>query len=83
MRFPTMWYVHTHSLIRAFASCFEYSMNIKLLTEHHLEFLSLNGGCTGWFESNHVKMLLCWKSHVSAHFLSISLCAREEMILAI
>ena len=22
-------------------------MNIKLLTEHHLEFLSLKGGCTG------------------------------------
>ena len=32
----------------------EYSMNIKLLTEHHLEFLSLHlvkGGCTCWYES--------------------------------
>ena len=27
-------------------------MNIKLLTEHHLEFLSLKGGCTGLSESN-------------------------------
>ena len=26
-------------------------MNIKLLTEHHLEFLSLKGGCTGSSES--------------------------------
>ena len=26
-------------------------MNVKLLIEHHLEFLSLKGGCTGLFES--------------------------------
>ena len=32
------------------------------LTEHHLEFLSLKGGCTGSSESTHVKMLHCWKS---------------------
>ena len=25
----------------------EYSMTVKLLTEQHLEFLSLTGGCTG------------------------------------
>ena len=25
----------------------EYSMTVKLQTEQHLEFLSLNGGCTG------------------------------------
>ena len=32
---------HTRSLIRAFASRFqEYSIIVKLLTEHHLEFLS-------------------------------------------
>ena len=24
----------------------EFSMSVKLLTEHHLEFLSLKGGCT-------------------------------------
>ena len=28
-----------------------YSMTIKLLTEHHFEFLSLTGGCTGSSES--------------------------------
>ena len=33
--------VHTRGLITAFASRFEYSMSVKLLTEHHLEFLSL------------------------------------------
>ena len=31
-------------------------MIVKLLTEHHLEFLSLKGGCTGSSESTHVKM---------------------------
>ena len=33
----------------------EYSMSAKLLTEHHLEFLSLKGGCTGKSESTLVK----------------------------
>ena len=31
-------------------------MSVKLLTEHHLEFLSLTGGCTGSSESTLVKM---------------------------
>ena len=30
-------------------------MIVKLLTEHHLEFLSLNGGCRGASQSTHVK----------------------------
>ena len=33
-------------------------MIIKLLTEHHLEFLSLKGGCTGSSESTIVKELI-------------------------
>ena len=41
-------------------------MSVKLLTEHHLEFHSLKGGCTGLSESTLVKMPLCWKSHVAA-----------------
>ena len=41
----------------------------KLLTEHHLEFVSLKGGCRGSSESTHVKMPHCWKSHAVAHFL--------------
>ena len=42
-------------------------MIVKLLTERHLGFLSLKGGCTGWSEFTHVKMPHCWKSHVTAH----------------
>ena len=41
-------------------------MTIKLLTEHHLEFLSLKGGCTGLSEFTHVKTPHCCKSHVVA-----------------
>ena len=43
-------------------------MNVKLLTEHHLEFLSLKGGCTGLSKSTLVNMPHCWKSHVMAQF---------------
>ena len=42
-------------------------MIVKLLTEHHYEFLSLKGGCRGSSESTHVKMPHCWKSHALAH----------------
>ena len=41
-------------------------MSVNLLTERHLEFLSLIGSCTGPSESTHVKMPHCWKSHVAA-----------------
>ena len=41
-------------------------MIVKLLTEHHLEFLSFTGGCRGSSESSHVKMPHCWKSHARA-----------------
>ena len=44
-------------------------MRVKLLTEHHLEFLSLEVGCTGLSKSTHVKMPHCWKSHVTAQIL--------------
>ena len=44
-------------------------MIVKLLAEHHLEFLSLKGGCTGLSESTLVKMPHFWKSHVAAHFV--------------
>ena len=48
-------------------------MIVKLLTEHHLELLSLKGGCTGSSESTLVKMSNCWKSHAAAqlHFTLI------------
>ena len=41
-------------------------MSVKLLTEHHLEFLSLKGDCAGSSESTLVKIPHCWKSHVMA-----------------
>ena len=43
-------------------------MTVKLLTEHHLKFLSLKRVCTGSSESTLVKMPHCWKLHVTAHF---------------
>ena len=91
MRFPTMWYVQPAKLRSACAYAQSYqslcwlhecSMNIKLLTEHHLEFLSLTGGCTGWSESTLVKIPHCWKSHVTAQVLfmvrPISSCYHHE-----
>ena len=59
---------HTHSLIRVFASRLSI-LSLRLLTEHHLEFLSLKGDCTGWSESTLVKMPYCWKSHVAAQIV--------------
>ena len=44
-------------------------MIVRLLTEHHLDFLSLKGGCRGWSMSTHVKMTNCWKWHAMAHML--------------
>ena len=60
MRFPTMWYAQPAKpqISLAYAQSdqslclsLEYSMSVKLLTEHHLEFLSLKGGCTDSLES--------------------------------
>ena len=42
-------------------------MSVKLLIEHHLEFLSLPGGCAGPSESTIVKNPHCRKSHVAVH----------------
>ena len=39
-------------------------MIVKLLTEQHLEFLSLKGGCRGSSESTLVKML-CHSSNIN------------------
>ena len=75
MGFPTMLYVQPEQLRPACAyaqsdqslcQSLEYSMTVKLLTEHHMEFLSLKGGCIGSSESILVKIPHCWKSHVAA-----------------
>ena len=44
-------------------------MIVKLLTEHHLECLSLKGGYSVSSESTNVKMPHCWKSHALAHIV--------------
>ena len=44
-------------------------MTVKLLTEHHLEFLSFKGGYTGSSESTLVNRSNCWKCHAAAQML--------------
>ena len=46
-------------------------MIVKLLAEHHLEFLSLQGGCRGLSVSTLVKMSSCWKSHAVAQIMYV------------
>ena len=46
-------------------------MTIKLLTEHHLESLSLKGGYTGSSESTLVKMPHFLKSREMAHMCNV------------
>ena len=53
---------HDQSLCKSL----EYAMNVQLLEEHNLEFLSLKGGCTGSSVSTLVKISHCWKSSVAA-----------------
>ena len=48
-------------------------MGVKLMTEHHLEFLSLKGGCTGLSESTLVKMPHYLKSHVAAQLFYVDI----------
>ena len=63
MRFPTMWYVRPAKAYaqsdQSLCKSLEYFMSVKLLTENHLEFLSLSLGCTGLSESTLVKMSDC------------------------
>ena len=47
-------------------------MIVKLLNEHHLEFLTSKGGCRGSSESTPVKVSNCWKSHAAAHIPCIT-----------
>ena len=57
-------------------------MSVKLLTEHHLEFLKLKGGCTGSSESTLVKLSHCWKSHCTAQlFIKIIIKSGNCMVM--
>ena len=60
MRFQTMWYVRptkaqTSLRIAHSDQSLNYSMIVKLLTEHQLEFLSFKGVYTGSSECTLVK----------------------------
>ena len=57
-------------------------MNIKLLIEYYLEFLSLKGGCRGSSESTLVKMPHCLKSHVPAHIILIHLSTKYAIVIS-
>ena len=57
-------------------------MIVKLLTEHYLGVLSLKGGCTGSFESTHVKIPYCWKFHALAHIWFVHLFLVPYMVSA-
>ena len=75
MRFATMWYVRPTKpqislRIQSLCLSLEYSIVVKLLTEHHLEFLSLKGDCRGSSVSTLVKMSNCWKSHAPVQLVS-------------
>ena len=77
IKFPTMWYMRPATLEIKLRVCaglcqsFEYYMDVKLLTEFHLEFLSLKIGCKGLYESTHVRMSHCWRSNVAVHIYCI------------
>ena len=57
-------------------------MTVKLLPEHHLEFLSLKGGCIGSSESKLVKMPHFWKSHALAHYILFTRSIQHSSIIA-
>ena len=67
-----MWYVRPAKpqiSLRIRAVC----CRLNILTEHHLEFLTLKEGCTGSPESTLVKMPhCCWKSHVAAQMVDVN-----------
>ena len=45
-------------------------MIVKLVTEHHLEFLSLKGGCRGSSESTYIKCQIVGNL-ILAHYFRI------------
>ena len=67
---------------QSLCSLLEYSMIVKLLTEHNLEYLSLKGGCRDSSESTLVKMPHCWKSHVAAYYGVQSIAKQSQNIQA-
>ena len=63
-------------------------MIVKLLTEHHLEFLSLKEGCRGSSESTDIKMPHCWKSYLIMTLMcqsgkTLHFCLKMELLFTI
>ena len=59
-------------------------MIVKLLTKHHLEFLSLKRGYRGSSESTLVKMSNCWKSHALAQmFKTMNIYFKSRMAMKV
>ena len=56
-------------------------MIVKLLIEHHFEFLSLTRGCGGSSESTLVKMSNCWKSHAAAQLFILRFQVGSRLVL--
>ena len=51
--------------------------------EQQLEFLSLQGDCTGFSVSTLVKMLNCWKSHVAAQiYVPVDIEVAKDAVVA-
>ena len=55
-------------------------MIVKLLSEHHLEILSLKEGGRGSSKSTLVKMSNCWKSHATAHLCFITVTSSRYLV---
>ena len=55
--------------------CIDYSTNCNV---HEIEFLSLNGDCTGLSESTLLKTPHCWKSHAAAHSVNIFFTKKQD-----
>ena len=61
-------------------------MTLKLLTEHHFEFLSLTVGRTGSAESTLVKIPHFWKSHFAAQIILnsfLGICIFYQLLITI
>ena len=56
VKMPHCWKSHAQT-DQSLCLSLKYSMSVKLLDEHLLEFLSLKGGCAGSCESTLVRLL--------------------------
>ena len=60
----------------------EYYMSVKILTEHHLEFLSLKGGCVCSSESTYVNCHIVGNHMSWLIIVFMKKCFKTDTILA-